>query len=258
MVPASAWKSTSVSRPDARVREFGRRVAGPGIPAPPLTAAPRPQTIAAMKGRRFAIAAGAVAIAVMIGTGIALSTYSFPLRNDICSLREKHSSMGDEFDGWLTGLIRDCISPGREVNLSLEGDRLVSNGTLWNQLALRRILQILREGVPAKPESSLESSIATWDLKWRKERVGSLLRQAAVEIRKKEFDSAGCTCTKILKINPNHRVAKFWLRDIVRRKADSTRRAVMPSGEWTNPDESEWREIRYTSFRAVSPSPSRG
>ncbi len=54
----------------------------------------------------------------------------------------------------------------------------------------------------------------------REQRVRELVRKAADYIRLKDHDKAIEACERIIEIKPDHRVAKFWLRDMKRQKMD--------------------------------------
>jgi hypothetical protein len=60
----------------------------------------------------------------------------------------------------------------------------------------------------------------------------------------------------ILKIEPNHRVAKFWLRDKASKMADAAPQGACPEGidgkspsNFKFPDESEWQKLRKADKR---------
>ncbi len=54
----------------------------------------------------------------------------------------------------------------------------------------------------------------------REQRVRELVRKAADYIRLKDHEKAIEACERILDLRPDHRVAKFWLRDMKRQKMD--------------------------------------
>ncbi len=56
------------------------------------------------RGRRIAIAAGALAACVIAGAGVVLCTCPFPLTCDIRLLRGNSRMQGDDFEEWLTGI----------------------------------------------------------------------------------------------------------------------------------------------------------
>jgi len=60
----------------------------------------------------------------------------------------------------------------------------------------------------------------------RDQRVRELVRKAADYIRLKDYDKAIDACNRILALKPDHRVAKFWLKDVKRQQADQQRRQL--------------------------------
>jgi type II secretory pathway component GspD/PulD (secretin) len=57
----------------------------------------------------------------------------------------------------------------------------------------------------------------------KEKRVQELVRRAADYIRLKDYDKAIDACNQILELKPDHRVAKFWLKDVKRQQMDQRR-----------------------------------
>ncbi|MBI4584638.1 MAG: secretin and TonB N-terminal domain-containing protein [Planctomycetes bacterium] len=64
----------------------------------------------------------------------------------------------------------------------------------------------------SKAKSSADQVVLDQE-KAKQQQVRELTRKAAEYIRFKEYDKAIDACERILKLDPQHRVAKFWLRD---------------------------------------------
>lgn len=92
--------------------------------------------------------------------------------------------------------------------------------------------------------------------RYTQHRVRTLVRQAAEEIRNERHADAAITCQRILRLNPDHRVAKYWLRDLTRKQqpelagSSSEPYSQIFMGDSATPE--RWAIIRHRLHQASS------
>ena len=81
--------------------------------------------------------------------------------------------------------------------------------------------QVLEENVSQKMKDEVDR-----EKKVREQQVRELVRKAADYVRLKDFEKGIETCKRILTLKPDHRVARFWLRDMESQHMDQRRARI--------------------------------